>query len=75
MSWDAVGSMVTVSVAVSTLMAFMVSLMIKSAIAEATNRITYELHNVVSTQYVRREVYDLELKELRAALNGLHRDQ
>jgi len=50
--------MVSVSVAVSSLMAFVVSLMIRSAIAEATNRITQEMHGMVGKGYVSRDSFD-----------------
>jgi hypothetical protein len=64
-NWDALGAMVAVSVAVSSLMAFMVSLMIRSAIAEASNKITNELHQLVRSNYVDRAVYDSEMDHIR----------
>ncbi len=71
MNWEAVGVMVSISAAVSALMAFVVSLMIRSAIAEATNRIMAELHELIKSDYVRREVYERDLIETRRGIEWL----
>lgn len=63
-----VGTMVTVSVAVSSLMAFVVSLMIRSAIAEATATIKNELHGLLEDKYVRRDVYDRDHEEIKRGM-------
>jgi phosphate/sulfate permease len=71
MSWDTAGTMVAISVAISTLMGFVVSLMIRSAIAEATNKLTDELHALVNNNYVRKDVYERDLKETRRGIRWI----
>lgn len=65
MNWEAFGVMVSVSVAVTSLMAFVVSLMIRSAIAEAAASIKTELHALLEDKYVRRDVYDRDREEMK----------
>ena len=68
MNWDVAGVMVAISGLVSTGMGFVFSLMIRSAIAEAVNKLTHELHALVSENYVRKDVYDRDQREMRAAI-------
>jgi hypothetical protein len=71
MNWEAVGVMVAVSATVSSFMAYVVSLMIRSAIAEASNKITGELHQLVRSNYVDRAVYESSMEHFRERLNRL----
>ncbi len=68
MNWDMVAPMVAVSAAVSSLMAFVVSLMIRSAIAEAAASIKTELHGLLEDKYVRRDVYERDREELKQGI-------
>jgi len=71
MNWEMVSAMCGVSVGVSALMAVFVSLMIRSSIAEATNKITLELHYLIKTEYVRKDVYHRDLLEVKAAIKWM----
>jgi phosphate/sulfate permease len=71
MNWEGAGTMVAISVAISTLMGFVFSLMIRSAIAEATSKLTAELHALVSNTYVRKDVYERDLKETRRGIRWI----
>lgn len=74
MNWDMIGAMCAVSVAISGLMAVFVSLMIRSAISEATNKITAELHTLLDEKYVRKDIYARDLREMKRALKWIAGD-
>ncbi len=75
LDWGMIGAMCAVSVGISGLISLFVSLMIRNAILEASNKITAEIHSVLSSHYVRRDIYDLEIKEIRSTLEWLSSEE
>lgn len=71
MDMNTIAAMVSVSVGISSIMGFVVSLMIRASISEATNAITHELHKLISSDYVRKDLYEMEVKEIRQTLKWL----
>ncbi|MEB3210066.1 MAG: hypothetical protein VKL39_01870 [Leptolyngbyaceae bacterium] len=72
MNWEAVGVMVAISVAVSSAMIFVVQLMMRATLSEATSRLTKELHDLLNARFVTKDVYDRDLKELRRGMKWLY---
>lgn len=71
MDWAMVAAMVGVSTAVSTLMAFVVSLMIRASISDATHAITRELHSLLNERYVLKEVHEKDIAEVKEGISWL----
>jgi hypothetical protein len=71
MDWGMIAAMIAVSTAVSSLMGFVVSLMIRASISEASNLITRELHSLLSERYVLKEMHVKEIQELKDGIEWL----
>lgn len=71
MNWEAIGVTATVSIGVSTLMGFVFSLMIRSAIAEMAQKITAEMHSLLGEKYVLKELHDRDVRELKQGIEWL----
>jgi len=71
MDWSMIAAMIAVSTAVSSLMGFIVSLMIRASIGEATNAITRELHGLLNERYVLKELHQKDISELKDGIEWL----
>lgn len=71
MNWELASQMVAISAAVSAGMVFVVSLMIREALAQATSRITKDLHELLDEKYVLKEVYRRDMREIREGMKYL----
>ncbi len=71
MDWQMVGVMITVACAISSLMGFVMSLMIRAAIEKATKSITDEIRRLLREDYVPLAVYERDMRELRDGMTWL----